>query len=231
LALSQISERNTRGCAMTVDRRMDRFTMSGRDFEPGYLALQRRDELGRRAKQALAGLSSCTYCPRRCRVDRLRGETGVCRAGSQVRVSSYFAHLGEEDCLRGHRGSGTIFFAYCNLRCVFCQNYEISHLGEGVDIGSERLAAIMLELQAAGCHNINLVTPSHVVAQIIASVAIAAEAGLHLPIVYNTSGYDSLDCLGLLEGIVDIYMPDFKMWDPNHARRYLTTADYPEVAR
>ena len=216
---------------MIVDRSLDGFTLPSRNFEPAYVALQRRGELGRRAKQALAGLSSCTCCPRRCGANRLAGETGVCQAGPQVRIASYFAHLGEEDCLRGRRGSGTIFFAHCNLRCVFCQNYEISHLGEGEDVGIERLAAMMLELQAAGCHNINLVTPSHVVAQIIAAVALAAEAGLRLPIVYNTSAYDALDSLRLLDGIIDIYMPDFKMWDPSQARRYLTAADYPEVAR
>ena len=201
------------------------------DFVPAYVALLNSGELGRRAKQALADLNRCTFCPRRCGADRLAGETGRCGAGWQVRVSSYFPHTGEEECLSGRRGSGTIFFAHCNLRCVFCQNYEISHLGEGEDVGIERLAAIMLELQAAGCHNINLVTPSHVVAQVIAAVALAAEAGLRLPLVYNTSAYDAPDSLHLLDGIVDIYMPDFKMWEPRHARRYLTAADYPEVAR
>ena len=210
---------------------MDPFILSSQDFEPAYLALQRRGELARRAEQASAGLGHCTFCPRRCGANRLAGETGVCRAGARVRVASYFSHMGEEDCLRGRSGSGTIFFAHCNLRCVFCQNYEISHLAEGADVKVERLAAMMLELQAEGCHNINLVTPSHVVPQIVAAVALAARAGLRLPIVYNTSAYDSPESLHLLEGIVDIYMPDFKMWNSDHAQRYLTAADYPEVAR
>ena len=201
------------------------------DFVPAYVALLNSGELRRRARQALADLNRCTFCPRRCGADRLAGETGLCGARWQVRVSSYFPHPGEEDCLSGRRGSGTIFFAHCNLRCVFCQNYEISHEAEGVDVGPERLAGIMLELQTARCHNINLVTPSHVVPQVIAAVAIAAQAGLRLPIVYNTSAYDSLESLRLLDGIVDIYMPDFKIWDQGHAHRYLTAADYPEVAR
>jgi len=210
---------------------MDRFALSSLGYEPAYAALQRRGELARRARQALAGLEHCAFCPRRCGANRLAGETGVCRAGARVRVASYFSHMGEEDCLRGRHGSGTIFFAHCNLRCVFCQNYETSHLAEGVDVEIERLAAMMLELQEHGCHNINLVTPSHVVPQIIGAVALAAEAGLRLPIVYNTSAYDSLETLRLLEDIVDIYMPDFKMWNSEHARRYLTAADYPDVAR
>lgn len=210
---------------------MDRFALASQDYEPAYLALQRRGELARRAERALSGLSHCTFCPRRCEANRLAGETGVCQASAKARVASYFSHMGEEDCLRGRHGSGAIFFAHCNLRCVFCQNYETSHLAEGVDVEIERLAAMMLELQAEGCHNVNLVTPSHVVPQIIGAVAIAAEAGLRLPVVYNTSAYDSLESLHLLEDIVDIYMPDFKIWDPDHARRYLTAADYPEVAR
>ncbi|WP_286846054.1 MULTISPECIES: radical SAM protein [Aminobacterium] len=213
-----------------MDYSVDRFTLLSRDFEPAYLSLLYSGELKRRAERALADLESCTLCPRCCEANRLAGETGICKTGLLARVSSHFAHFGEEDCLRGQNGSGTIFFAFCNLNCVFCQNYEISHLGNGVEITPEQLAAFMLELQLADCHNINVVTPSHVVPQIIAAVSIAAEKGLRLPIVYNTSAYDSLYSLRLLDGIIDIYMPDFKIWSAAQAFRYLTAADYPEVA-
>jgi putative pyruvate formate lyase activating enzyme len=146
-------------------------------------------------------------------------------------VSSYFPHHGEEDCLRGWNGSGTIFFSWCNLRCVFCQNSDISHRGEGVEVRPERLASMMLHLQSLGCHNINLVTPEHVVPQVLEALVLAVEGGLRLPIVYNTSAYDSMESLRLLDGVVDIYMPDFKIWDPEKAHRYLKARDYPEVAR
>lgn len=146
-------------------------------------------------------------------------------------VSSAFAHFGEEDCLRGRRGSGTIFFSWCNLRCVFCQNWETSWEGEGREVAAEELAFLMLHLQAQGCHNINLVSPSHVVAQILEALLIATEQGLRLPLVYNSGGYDSLEALKLLDGVIDIYMPDFKFWDGARARRYCAAADYPEVAR
>jgi putative pyruvate formate lyase activating enzyme len=146
-------------------------------------------------------------------------------------VSSYFPHLGEENCLRGWRGSGTIFFSWCNLRCQFCQNYEISQIGEGEATRPEGLAGMMLELQAAGCHNINFVTPEHVVPQILEALVLAVEGGLRLPIVYNTSAYDSMDSLRLMEGVVDIYMPDFKIWDSRMALKYLLARDYPETAR
>ena len=156
---------------------------------------------------------------------------GICRTGRYARVSSYFPHHGEEDCLRGWNGSGTIFFSWCNLRCVFCQNYDISHRGEGVEVHPERLARMMLHLQSLGCHNINFVTPEHVVPQVLEALVIAVEGGLRLPIVYNTSAYDSMESLRLLDGVVDIYMPDFKIWDPEKAHRYLKARDYPEVAR
>jgi len=146
-------------------------------------------------------------------------------------VSSYFPHFGEEDCLRGWRGSGTIFFSGCNLRCVFCQNFEISWRPQGAPAPPASLAAMMLELQAQGCHNINFVTPEHVVPEIVEALPLAVEGGLELPIIYNTSAYDSMESLELMDSIVDIYMPDFKYWDPVMGRKYSKVTDYPEVAR
>jgi putative pyruvate formate lyase activating enzyme len=154
-----------------------------------------------------------------------------CFTGRYARVASAFPHFGEEDCLRGWNGSGTIFFSFCNLRCLFCQNWDVSQAGEGTEVRPDALAGLMLRLQAQGCHNINFVTPEHVVPQVLEGVLLAAEGGLHLPLVYNTSGYDSLRSLALLDGVVDVYMPDFKYWSPELARRYLKAADYPEVAR
>ncbi|MGD0650839.1 MAG: radical SAM protein [Verrucomicrobiia bacterium] len=198
---------------------------------PSYLALAESGELKRRADNAVASLGNCRLCPRNCLADRLHDRTATCRIGRSARVASYGPHHGEEDCLRGWRGSGTIFFSGCNLLCAFCQNWEISHECEGYIVTPERLAEMMLELQAAGCHNINWVTPSHVVPQAIEALAIAAERGLRLPIVYNTSAYDSLENLRLLDGVVDIYMPDFKFWNPEAAFRLMKARDYPEVAR
>jgi putative pyruvate formate lyase activating enzyme len=191
-----------------------------------------RAELERRAAEAHELLGErCVVCPRGCKVDRRADVAGLCAIGRHAVVASYFPHFGEEDCLRGHRGSGTIFFSGCNLRCVFCQNHDISWQVRG-ELGTpERLAGMMLELQAIGCHNINWVTPEHVVPQILEALPLAFERGLDLPIVYNTSAYDSLDSLHLLEGIVDVYMPDFKLWTSEAARRYLKRADYPDVAR
>ncbi|MBM3125604.1 MAG: radical SAM protein [Chloroflexi bacterium] len=203
---------------------------SCRDFHPSYLRLE-PGELKRRAEEALGNLTDCRMCPRACGADRLAGKTGTCKIGRYARVSSFFPHHGEEDPLRGWRGSGTIFFAQCNLRCVFCQNYDISQSGEFPEVGPAALAGMMLELQAMGCHNINFVTPSHVVPQILEALGIAIEGGLHLPLVYNTSAYDSLETLHLLEGVIDIYMPDFKMWDEELAAKYLLARDYPETAR
>lgn len=199
--------------------------------EPAYRALHRSGELQARAKQALACLAHCRFCPRACAMNRLTGETGICNTGRFARVSSSFAHTGEEDCLRGWRGSGTIFFARCSLRCVFCQNFAISLAGTGTELTPPRLARLMLEVQELGCHNLNLVTPEHVVPQILEALDIAAECGLNLPLVYNTSAYDSMTSLRLLDGVVDIYMPDFKFWDPQLAQRYLKAKDYPEAAR
>jgi putative pyruvate formate lyase activating enzyme len=229
-----------------------RFVLEERP-EPSYLRLLRTGEIERRVESALAELASCRVCPRDCGVDRLhavaaselrRGSPpgkrlvpahvpkgAACFTGRFARISSAFPHFGEEDCLRGWRGSGTIFFSFCNLRCAFCQNWDISQVGEGREVTPEELAAAMLELQALGCHNVNLVTPEHVVPQVLEGIFLAARAGLELPIVYNTSAYDSLRSLELLDGIVDVYMPDFKYWDPAKARRYLRAEDYPEVAR
>jgi putative pyruvate formate lyase activating enzyme len=197
---------------------------------PSYLGLS-REELDRRVEEGLRALESCRVCPRNCEVNRRDGETAVCRSGRRARVSGYFAHLGEEDCLRGTRGSGTIFFGWCNLRCVFCQNWETSQGGAGEEVSPRDLAAMMLELQERGCHNLNWVTPEHVVPQILEAMPYAIEGGLRLPIVYNTGGYDSLHSLALVDGIVDIYMPDFKYWDPKLSARLLGDKDYPEVAR
>ena len=214
-----------------TDRHDGDFVINGESFEPGYLALFRSGELAQRVKTALAALEECQVCPRDCGINRLADETAVCKSGRFATVASYNPHLGEEDCLRGWQGSGTIFFSWCNLRCVFCQNFDISQEGAGSRLYPSQLAEIMLRLQDLGCHNINLVTPEHVVPQILEALLLAAERGLRLPLVYNTSAYDSLHTLQLLDGIVDIYMPDFKIWDAKSARRYLKAKDYPEVAR
>jgi len=200
-------------------------------FRPSYLNLWESGELAKRVERGLSSLGDCVLCPRECHVNRLTDKFAVCRSGRYTRVSTYFAHSGEEDCLRGTRGSGTIFFSGCNLRCVFCQNFEVSWLVEGEIAPPRRLATMMLELQGRGCHNINLVTPEHVVPQILEGLLIAVEDGLRLPLVYNTGAYDSIHSLELMDGLVDIYMPDFKFWDPEMARRYLRAPDYPEAAR
>jgi putative pyruvate formate lyase activating enzyme len=207
------------------------FFLSSRDFEPAYLRLYRTGELKKRAQKAIESLSACCGCPRKCRDDRLADKAGVCKTGRFACVSSFSTHQGEERCLSGWHGSGTIFFTWCNLRCPFCQNYEISYGGHGAVAPPERLAEMMLELQQAGCHNINLVTPSHVVPQILEALVCAAEGGLRLPIIYNTSAYDSVESLRRMDGVVDIYMPDFKIWDPGMSIKYLAARDYPEVAR
>jgi len=200
-------------------------------FQPAYLRLHRSGELALRVEEALAALADCMLCPRDCHVNRLADRFAVCKTGRYAVVSSHFAHFGEENCLRGWNGSGTIFFSWCNLRCVFCQNYDISWEGEGRRTRPEELATMMLRLQAQGCHNINFVTPEHVVAQILEALPLAIEAGLRLPLVYNTSAYDSLHSIELMDGVVDIYMPDFKFWDPEMARHYSKAPNYPEAAR
>ena len=198
---------------------------------PCYHKLRQSGELAARAAAAAELMSCCQLCTRQCKVDRIAGELGVCRTGRLAKLSSYAPHFGEEAPLVGVSGSGTIFFTNCNLLCVFCQNYEISHRGEGVEVTAGQLAAIMLSLEKQGCHNINLVTPSHVVPQILAGLVLAADQGLNLPLVYNSSGYDAVETLRLLDGVVDIYMPDFKFWAAESARQYAKAPDYPERAR
>ncbi|MFQ5696565.1 MAG: radical SAM protein [Terriglobia bacterium] len=207
------------------------FLLKRSRFQPAYLELHHSGELKQRVERALALLADCTLCPRNCRVDRLADKFAVCKTGRYAVVGSHFAHFGEEDCLRGWRGSGTIFFAWCNLRCVFCQNYDLSWEGAGRGTPPEELAQMMLHLQEQGCHNINFVTPEHVVPQILEALPLAIAGGLRLPLVYNTSAYDSLDSIELLDGVVDIYMPDFKFWDAERARHYAKARDYPEAAR
>ena len=216
---------------MLAERTGAEFILPAAEFEPAYMRLNRSGELHRRGGEALERLSHCLVCPRDCDVDRMADKTAACHTGRYAQVSSYFPHFGEEDCLRGRHGSGTIFFSMCNLRCVFCQNFDISQAQRGSEVRPERLATIMLELQSWGCHNINFVTPEHVVPQILKALPIAVDRGLRLPLVYNTSSYDSLDSLQLLDGIVDVYMPDFKFWDPALSFRYVKARDYPEAAR
>lgn len=201
------------------------------DGEPAYVRLLRSGELKERVREAYRRLEACDLCPRACRVNRRQGFTGVCRTGEHARVASYHPHFGEEAPLVGHGGSGTIFFSWCNLQCQYCQNDELSQLGEGEDVGPEELAAMMLHLQGMGCHNINLVSPSHVVPQILAGLLIAAQAGLRLPLVYNTGGYDALATLALLDGVIDIYMPDMKYADEAIARRLSQVDGYPAANR
>jgi putative pyruvate formate lyase activating enzyme len=195
-------------------------------FEPAYLPLLRSGELKRRVEAACERLHACDFCGRECRVDRYE-QLGTCKTGVRATVSSFGPHLGEEDPLRGHRGSGTIFFAWCNLNCQYCQNYDISQLGHGEEAEPEDIASMMLSLQSRGCHNINLVSPTHVVAPILVALLIAAQAGLCLPLVWNTGGYDSLTTLALLDGVVDIYMPDMKYADEKMAYKYSRVRDYP----
>jgi putative pyruvate formate lyase activating enzyme len=200
--------------------------------EPAYLRLLQSGELARRAEQAYRQLENCDLCARYCHVNRRQTiEGAVCRTGERAVVASYGAHHGEEAPIRGSRGSGTIFFSWCNLRCVFCQNWDISQKGIGRETEPAGLADMMLDLQRQGCHNINFVSPSHVVAQILAAVHDAAKRGLHLPLVYNTGGYDSAEALALLDGVVDIYMPDMKYGDSGLARKYSKVRNYVEANR
>ena len=207
----------------------DRFVVSS--FRPAYLDPAVRATLPQRAAAARESLLACRSCPRNCGVNRMADEDGFCRTGRHARVCSAFAHFGEESCLVGGHGSGTIFFGGCNLGCVFCQNADISQGEAGVPRPAEDIAAIMLALQERLCHNINFVTPEHVVPQTIEAIALAVEGGLRVPIVYNTSAYDSVESIRQMEGLVDIYMPDFKLWSPQACTRYLTAGDYAERAR
>ena len=199
-------------------------------FEPSYVSLK-SGELKRRAELLFGLLKSCTLCPRECRVNRLEGETGYCGAGKELLISSVSPHFGEEPPLVGRHGSGTIFFAHCNLLCVFCQNYDISHFGTGQKITSSDLAEYMVFLQSRGCHNINFVTPTHYIPQIIAALPEAVERGLMIPLVYNCGGYESIEVLRLLDGIIDIYMPDTKFCDRKVSSQYAGVENYFDILK
>jgi len=200
-------------------------------FIPSYIRLFEKGDLQQRIRLLKEFLEGCRLCPRECGVNRLNGEVGVCQAGLEPMVSSAFPHFGEEPPLVGYQGSGTIFLTHCNLRCIFCQNYDISHLGNGEPITSSDMAGMMVRLQEMGCHNINFVTPTHYAPQIVASLPEAIEKGLRLPIVYNCSGYESIEVIRLLEGVVDIYMPDAKYMDGRHSKEFSNAPDYPEIIK
>ena len=198
---------------------------------PSYITLFEKGELKLKIEALREYLKECRLCPRKCRVNRLDRGVGYCGAPSELMVSTAFPHFGEEPPLVGHGGSGTIFLTHCNLRCVFCQNYDISHLGKGEPITFSEMARVMVRLQEMGCHNINFVTPTHYAPQIVASLPEAIEMGLRLPIVYNCSGYESVEVIRLLEGVVDIYMPDAKYMDERSSKQFSNASDYPEVIR
>ncbi|MCX8012007.1 MAG: radical SAM protein [Desulfobacterota bacterium] len=203
--------------------------MAANYFTPVYLKLLKNGGLSLRVVEAYKILSACTLCPRQCKVNRLKGEKGFCESGNQLVIAHYGPHFGEEPPLTGSHGAGTIFFTYCNLRCSFCQNYQISHQGIGYPVTEEKLAEIMLYLQSVGCHNIDLVTPSHFLPFILKAIFIAATQGLKIPLVYNSGGYESLNTLKLLDGIIDIYLPDWKYADKKLAQEYSKASDYPQV--
>jgi len=199
---------------------------------PAYGILHEKGDLAERVDAAYALFESCTLCPRQCGADRLSGETAFCRATAKLKVYSAQPHFGEEMSLVGRRGSGTVFFSNCNLRCVFCQNWPIAHKGQGKEIDDGTLADMMLELQKIGCHNINLVTPTHVMPNILNAVKLACKKGLRIPLVYNTSGYERVEILRLLDGVIDIYLPDMKYMSPEKAAIYSAgVSDYPEIAK
>lgn len=200
-------------------------------MQPSYLGLYRKGELSNRLNRLLDVLKSCNLCPHECGVNRIEGKTGFCKIGRKARVAGCNAHFGEESPLVGKKGSGTIFLSSCNLRCHFCQNYEISHHREGVDVETKDLAAMMLELEKRGCHNINFVTPTHVVPQLLEALVIAAGKGLSVPLVYNCGGYEKVETLKILDGIFDVYMPDFKFWDNRWSKKYCEVEDYRERAK
>ncbi len=199
-------------------------------FSPLYLNISDK-EFREKVEEAFEILRECTLCPRNCKTNRLKGQKGFCRTLDKPIVSSWGPHFGEEKPLVGFYGSGTIFFTYCNLACVYCQNWSISHLGEGEEISFDELAAVMIYLQNLGCHNINLVSPTHQVPQILKALYLARENGLRLPIVYNCGGYEALETLRILNGIIDIYMPDFKYWDEKLAEKYSKVKQYPHMAK
>ena len=196
---------------------------------PRYLSAYKDGSLKKKAEMLFSALSRCDICPRNCKVNRLENNQGFCKTGKKAKVYSYFCHHGEEPGISGTNGSGTIFFTNCNLRCVYCQNYEFSQLDKGKETGDEELASFMLELQQEGCHNVNFVTPTHNIPQILMAVVLAVEKGLKIPLVYNSSGYDSVETLRLLEGIFDIYMPDARYFDSQTASRFSQAKDYPAI--
>lgn len=199
---------------------------------PSYLRLHQEGTLSERVKELKSYYENCTLCPRDCRVDRTKKQLGKCQATSTLKVSSAFPHFGEERPLVGQKGSGTIFLSHCGLRCIYCQNSDISISGEGIEVVEERVAETMIKLQKLGCHNINWVTPTHFVPGLVGALNIAIPLGLNIPVVYNTSGFEKLEILQLLDGIVDIYLPDFKYWNPEYAAKYSSEAySYPYYAR
>jgi putative pyruvate formate lyase activating enzyme len=220
------------GTALVPKRHLSANRITRQDWMPAYGKLEQQGKLQERIDQACEVLEACTLCPRQCGVNRLEGEKGYCRSPKRVMVYSAHPHFGEEVSLVREGGSGTIFFSNCNLRCVFCQNWPIAHKGRGERISDEELAGMMLRLQQIGCHNINLVTPTHVMPHILNATRIAFQKGLRLPLVYNTSGYERVENLELLEGIVDIYLPDLKFMDGKQSAKFSAGAsDYPEVAK
>jgi putative pyruvate formate lyase activating enzyme len=201
-------------------------------WQPGYAKLEKEGKLTQRVKQAQAILERCQLCPRKCGVNRLKGEKGFCQAPARVVIYSAHPHFGEEEPITGQQGSGTIFISNCNLRCIFCQNWPIAHEGQGREVSDEEFAGMMLQLQKIGCHNINIVTPTHVMPNILGALQVASRKGLRIPLFYNTSGYERVEILKILDGIVDIYKPDMKYSDGARAEKYSSGArDYPEVAR
>ena len=205
--------------------------MNQKNFEPAYIKTHEQGLLSEKVEKALQMLEDCSICPRNCKVNRIKGEKGICEGGYLPKISSYSPHFGEERPLVGSCGSGTIFLTHCNLGCIFCQNYSISHLGEGREVSFDRLSNMMIELQKMGCHNINFVSPTHYVPQVLKALLKAVDRGLSVPLVYNTGGYDSVKTLRLLDGIIDIYMPDFKYASSRVAEQYSRAPDYPEIAK
>lgn len=194
---------------------------------PAYLESFDNSALKAKIKQAYELLESCTLCPHKCKVNRIEGQKGICKTGIDPLVCSYMPHHGEEPAISGGKGSGTIFFSFCNLRCAYCQNYRFSQEGEGEAVAPEKLSEIMLSLQNRGCHNINLVTPTHVMPQILKALYLAVEKGLNIPLVYNTSGYELAEIIKILNGIVDIYLPDMRYTDNENAIKYSNAPNYP----
>jgi len=220
------------GSMLLPDRVLYASKEKGEKWYPAYGKLEKEGRFAERVEQAYSIFEQCELCPRQCGINRQNGEKGFCQASAKLYVYAAQPHYGEEVSLVGKKGSGTIFFSNCNLRCVFCQNWPIAHLGYGEETQDEKLADMMLYLQKIGCHNINLVTPTHVMPNILNAVRIAFNKGLRIPLVYNTSGYERIEILKILDGIVDIYLPDMKFMDPDKAAKYSGGAsDYPEVAK